>query len=138
MQERDLEAGQRLRDAVNEAYGKPRLVENDYQLSKESGIARSTLDGYFDKGIQPSAANMRRMADALGVTAESLWLRWLGYEPPEPGLSRIAEEIKELRDVLGPVSRRGIDAARQDWDPEQDPDRRADAEPPDGPDTPPT
>lgn len=125
MQERDLEAGQRLRDAVNEAYGKPRQVENDFQLSKESGIARSTLDGYFDKGIQPTTVNMRKMADALGIPVENLWLRWLGYEPPEPGLSRIAAEIKGLRDVLDPASRHSEVAELQDWDPEQDPDRRA-------------
>ena len=37
--------------------------------------------------MQPTAGNMRRMAEALGVTPQSLWLRWLGYDLPEPGLS---------------------------------------------------
>ena len=74
MQEDDQEAGKRLRDAVLEAYGKPARVRNPNQLSKASGIARTTLEGYWT-GVQPSAGNMRRMADALGVN---------GREPVAP------------------------------------------------------
>jgi hypothetical protein len=62
---------------------------------------------------------MRGMADAFGVSAESLWLHWLSYEPPEPGLSRIADEISDLRQVfLDALTLRDTDAERQDWDAE--------------------
>lgn len=106
LQEDDLRASGRLKDAVSEAFGKPAKVRNPNQLAGAAKLSRSTLDGYLKEGIQPSTENMRRIAEALGVTAESLWLRWLGYEPPEPGLSRIAEEISELRRAL-----RGTDLA---------------------------
>lgn len=131
LQDEDRAAGSRLRDAVLEAYGKPGRVRNPNQLSKASGIARTTLDGYLT-GTQPTAVNMRKMAAALGVPAESLWLRWLGYEVPEPGLTRIAHEIEALRRVISAaggdaeqlrVARVAIDAAQEDppGEPAEDP-----------------
>lgn len=93
---KDPEAGQRLREAVREAYGKPGLVHNQTQLSAQSKVSRSVLDGWW-AGTMPTTANMTKVAGALGVPAEHLWLRWLGFEPPEPGLVRIASEIRALR-----------------------------------------
>lgn len=129
MQENDLDAGKRLQAAVIEAYGKPARVRNDNQLSRASGISRSVLDGWW-RGTQPTTVNMRRMADALGVSPESLWLRWLGYEAPEPGLDRIADEISELRDaILDRARRRAGDVERRDWPAGRDRGREADDEP---------
>lgn len=127
LQDKDLEASRRLQEAVTEAYGKPAHVTNEFQLVKVSGVARTTVDGYLRKGTQPGTEQMRRIARALGVPAEQLWLRWLGYEPPEPGLVRIAEEISRLRRALTeaggdpatlPSVRVAIDAAREDQEEE--------------------
>lgn len=135
VQDDDLEAGRRLQDAITEAFGKPGHVRNWYQLSQQSGVARSLIDGWR-KGSQPTQANMRRVAETLGVTAEGLWLRWLGYEAPDSGLGRIAHEISQLRDVIATTSRRAADAERRDWEQEPDQDQPTDDAPPDEPDTP--
>lgn len=137
LQEDEAEAGRRLQDAITEAFGKPGLVRNPNQLSTQSGVARSVIDGW-GKGRQPTPANMRRVAEALGVTAESLWLRWLGYDTPEPGLGRIAQEISELRDVISAASRRAADAERRDWELEPDRGPPTGGEPSGGPDKRPT
>lgn len=131
MQEDDLAASTRLREAVTEAYGKPGKVRNDNQLSKTSGVARTTLKGYLWGGVQPSTENMRDMAESLGVPAANLWLRWLGYEVPDAGLTRIANEISDLRAaLLKRASPRAVAAERQDWESEPDRDGGADDEPP--------
>lgn len=124
------EAGTRLVAAIIEAYGKPGLVRNPNQLSKASGVSRSTVDSW-PKGQAPTPATIQPIADALGVPAEHLWLRWLGYEPPEPGLARIANEIEllrltirqagggdeQIRDALAAVA-----AAQEDLPPEPEAD----------------
>lgn len=134
----DSDASDRLKEAITAAFGSPGKVRNWNQLANASGVSRSTTDGYTEKGVPPTRANMDRIAKALGVTAESLWLRWLGYDVPEPGLSRIADEISELRDaLLDRATRRGTDAERRDWDAAQDRGRRAGDVPPDEPDKPP-
>lgn len=129
------EAGERLSAAVIEAYGKPGLVRNQSQLSAASGVSRSVLDGWWT-GTMPKPENMQRVAGALGVPAERLWLRWLGYELPEPGLERIADEIKALRTAItlaggGDAQFRdalaAIDEARAD--PEVEPEADPPAEP---------
>lgn len=93
------EAGARLKGAVSEAYGRPGYPRNQTQLSARSGVSRTVLDGWW-AGTQPKFGTLKRVADALGVTSESLWRRWFGYEPPEPGLGRIADEIARLREAI--------------------------------------
>lgn len=96
LQDRDPEAGQRLRSAITEALSARGRKFSEPYLERETGIARSVLRNWW-LGVPPGVANIRKMAEFLEVSAETLWLRWLGYEVPDAGLAQIAAEIRQLR-----------------------------------------
>ena len=96
----DLDASARLNEALLAAMVRSGRVRTPSGLAAVTGISRSTLKGYMKKGVQPHGPQMRKIAEALDLSAESLWLRWFGYEVPEPGLTRIAVEIDRLRQAI--------------------------------------
>ena len=62
------------------------------KLAEESGVGRSAIGKYESDKLEPGAANLAKIADALGVTADYL----LGRYEPSPA----DDEAFEIRERL--------------------------------------
>lgn len=75
------EAGERF-----EAYVRTAMREADVasmlELTRETGINRGTLYGWFRGEARPRQATLNRMATALGRTSAQLEAAWDGREAP--------------------------------------------------------
>jgi len=115
--EKDIEAAGRLAREVAIAYADPHrdVPRNDNQLHQKTGIARSTLDGYFKYGVFPEPGNLRAIADALRLDYTTLWCRWLNVPLPDDALVRIAEALERAYPKPDRADVQvAIDAARED------------------------
>lgn len=133
---RDPAAGERLRKAFEGSPGWPKSAAALERLSRERGtpVTATTIRSWFE-GTPPQILNLLKVAPILRRAPLELYAAWFDEPLSSNGLTRIADEINELRDViLDAATRRAVDAERQDWDAEQDPDRRAGDERRGGPD----
>ena len=101
----DEAAADRLRAEVERRYREhtgERFTKSG--LSERASIGRPTLDNWLERGVMPPPEGMARLAEAVGVPAAQLWIRWLDLGMAQPALERIADALERAYPPdLGPV-----------------------------------
>lgn len=91
----DEAAADRLRAEVERRYREhtgERFTKSG--LSERASIGRPTLDNWLERGVMPPPEGMARLAEAVGVPAAQLWIRWLDLGMAQPALERIADALE--------------------------------------------
>lgn len=80
-------------------------ITSDTQLAGQAGVSYDTLMNWFGERTTPRPAELKKVADAIGVRLVDLMDAWEGREPMAPGLesavhaliAQIGELVDELR-----------------------------------------
>ena len=86
--------GRRVRALLTERTG----VSSELGIARQLGISRQAVHRMFIGGT-PDPGVVDKIAPKLEMSVEEFYLRWLGYDP---GVARIADEIRKLREALVP------------------------------------
>ncbi len=106
MPDRDGGGGRSLRRAIHVARARAGIT-SDSEVAHLAGVHYDTLMNWYADRTTPRPAEVRKVADALGVPFADLMAAWEGRDAEQPTLqAAIGELVAELRE-----SRRSIDTA---------------------------
>lgn len=88
--------GAALKQAIHVARARADIT-SDSRLAIEAGVSYDTLMNWFGDRTTPRPAELKKVADTLGVRLVDLMDAWEGRDPQTPGLE---EAIRELIDEL--------------------------------------
>lgn len=89
--------GKALKQAIHVARARAEIT-SDVQLALRSGVSYDTFMNWFGDKTTPRPAEVKRVADVLGVSYGDLIAAYEGRDPqPQPLQDAIRELIEELR-----------------------------------------
>lgn len=89
--------GQALKQAIHVARARTELTA-DTQLARKAGVHYDTLMNWYGDKTVPRPAEVKRVADALGIPYSDLMAAYEGTDPaPQPLQDAIRDLITELR-----------------------------------------
>ncbi len=92
-----LTGGPALKQAIHVARARTELT-SDMQLSLRSGVSYDTLMNWYGDRTTPRPAEVKRVADTLGISYSILMAAWEGRDPEPPALQdAIRELVEEMR-----------------------------------------
>lgn len=100
MTEEEVSQGARgaaLKAAIHVARERAGMT-SDMQLARAAGISYDTLFNWFSERTVPRPAEMKKVADVLGIRLVELMDVYEGRDPQPPGIEeRLGEVVDELR-----------------------------------------
>ena len=90
--------GSGLKQAIHIARAKASIT-SDMQLALKAGVSYDTLMNWYSNRTTPRPAELKKVADAMGVRLVELMDAWDGRDPQPPELEEVLRElVTEIRE----------------------------------------
>lgn len=100
-----LHGGAALKQAIHVARARTQLT-SDMQLALRANVHYDTLMNWFGGRTIPRPAELKKVADALGISYGDLMAAYEGRDPePQPLQDAIMELVGEIRALIGRLDR---------------------------------